>query len=1553
MKLRKLILAAIVCFSSIHVSAALSVKAQGGWLETCWMEFTGLSNSYSQYNAYVSSNGGSTWTAVDGPLVRSYGNYGRVDAVGLTPGTNYKLKVVPVNTSGSEVNADAVTSGTLVVKAHDRNGYAHQFSTDGTVGAYKNDGTLKANAQVLYITGANAKTVTMEIPSSSSKTATYTGLQTIINAYAKAYTSGWLKKPLAIRLIGTLTAAQMDALGSSAEGIQIKPAKAYGRLDLTIEGIGMDAAFHGFGFLCRYAGYVEFRNFGIINCMDDCMSLDTENECIWAHNIDFFYGQAGSDADQKKGDGTFDLKGDSRYITLSYCHFFDSGKSSLCGMKDETGENFITYHHNWFDHSDSRHPRIRTMSVHVYNNYYDGVAKYGVGMTYGGSAFVESNYFRACKYPMMISMQGTDAQGAGTFSSENGGVIKAYNNYMTGHSGYIVCSSGYTANGKSTHATSFDAYEVGSRNTTVPSSVKAVQGGTTYTNFDTRAGEKCNVMSITPDAPADVPNIVKGQYGAGRCQKGNIVFEFSSDDDTNYSVIAGLKDITTNYPTMPIAPTVTIAGDDSAISGGQVEENPSQGGGSGSSEEGGEQGGSGGSGEQGGSGNVSDTDSDLQHGTYENYFTGSKNNNSFYTITGNYSNSKGTATVNGTTYTICLKMESSTNVTFTTDKKLTFYLMMGGAGQTIKLDGTTYTAGENGSITIADVAAGSHSITRAGSYFLFYINAYEVAAEEPEAPVLSSEAELSKITVNGVVIPEFDEEKLAYQFVLAAGTTTAPTVAAVAKDNNAQVQITQASSVTGQATIVVTAEDGTNTMTYTVQFSVSENEVSAGSLTWNFSDAGWAAGTAKDGLTPGSEISIDNSSKSIDGINFTKRLKLGGTISDTKNVSFAVTGPCDITVYGMSSKSGTARTLVIKSGSATGTTLQADFLSNDGSAIGSATYSYTGEAATIVIGSTADGYNLYGINVVYPEPEPEDPEVEGSVIFSMTAPTAPTTAVAANGNANITATYVNGSAAVFNGKSSEAVMIGDGLVKLGGSAKSYMTITLTNDMIKAGDVISVTSNVADHNMFRIGISGVGTDSVTFPYTVKAGDRWENSQVLTFAKTRVTGYASQISSVVITRGEVTPPTPEPTYYTITWKNGDAVLATDQVEEGQTPSYTGETPVKAATAEYTYSFVGWTPTIVNATVDATYMAQFSQTANKYTLTWDVDGVTTSSSVEFGTNIVAPSSPSKLGYTFAGWSPAVAATMPAENVTYTATWTCNISGTIYSADNKAGVAGDLDAFHTKRATYPNAVMIIPSALASSIAADEENIILDYAVGTHGGHYYECQKFVLVDLKNWKDGGATYASQTDFYSPVDFVALDGSYSRPFNANGYNSACVPFDINIGDFERNELLAYSSYDENASTVYFTYQNSVNAGIAIIIYPSVTNANWVKTFNNTVIKGSPVEGTSFKGVFAATTGYKSTYYSVSSSTGNFSYLKNYLYAFRACFRLEGDRTNQSAAPEHLSIRVIDEEGIETNLDEIEIDGANTNQPTYSIDGKMVGEISAPGLYIVNGKIVYKH
>ena len=77
--------------------------------------------------------------------------------------------------------------------------------------------------------------------------------------------------------------------------------------------------------------------------------------------------------------------------------------------------------------------------------------------------------------------------------------------------------------------------------------------------------------------------------------------------------------------------------------------------------------------------------------------------------------------------------------------------------------------------------------------------------------------------------------------------------------------------------------------------------------------------------------------------------------------------------------------------------------------------------------------------------------------------------------------------------------------------------------------------------------------------------------------------------------------EPTMATITWKNGDDVIKTEQVEYGKVPVYSGETPTKAATAQYTYTFKGWDPEVVAVTGDATYTATYTETVNKYKITW----------------------------------------------------------------------------------------------------------------------------------------------------------------------------------------------------------------------------------------------------------------------------------------------------------------------------------------------------------------
>ena len=64
------------------------------------------------------------------------------------------------------------------------------------------------------------------------------------------------------------------------------------------------------------------------------------------------------------------------------------------------------------------------------------------------------------------------------------------------------------------------------------------------------------------------------------------------------------------------------------------------------------------------------------------------------------------------------------------------------------------------------------------------------------------------------------------------------------------------------------------------------------------------------------------------------------------------------------------------------------------------------------------------------------------------------------------------------------------------------------------------------------------------------------------------------------------------YTINWVNwDDTVLGTTTVTEGETPAYTGETPIRQADIQYTYTFSGWTPAVGPAMADETYKAVFT--------------------------------------------------------------------------------------------------------------------------------------------------------------------------------------------------------------------------------------------------------------------------------------------------------------------------------------------------------------------------
>lgn len=663
------IMLAIGCMNAEVVNVTLTK----GWIETAMLQWQAVEGA-TRYAVEYSGEG--TQGVSDDQLVRYYDGYVRADIPGLKAGS-YSLTVRAYNEEGTEVAASAPQS--VSVTAVKREGYAF---TEGIVpGAYNLDGTPKTGARIIYVTANSANSVTCDV-STGKTTDTYTGLANILAAYGK----GKDKTPLIIRVIGTVKASDIEGLkDGNYINFEGKNATDATLGNITLEGIGDDATLYGYGICFKRTYGIEVRNLAIMLFGDDAISMDTDNYHNYIHNCDFFYGKPGPDADQVKGDGSIDMKYRSTRTTIAYNHFFDSGKVMGCGgaTKEETNL-LITFHHNWFDHCDSRCPRLNHTTAHIYNNYYDGVSTYGIGCTEVSNAFIEANHFRNVQRPMMIAGQGTDYIYAsdpskGTFSGQPGGMSKAYDNKVEGT---VQIKLSYQTDDPQ----EFDAWLVEHRNDQVPETVTAKKGGHVYDNFDTAS----DMYESTPDAPDEVKPIVTAL--AGRMEGGDLKWTFNNSvDDTSHDINNELKDAITAYTTS----LVKVQADAEPQGGG----------------EGGDTG--------GGDEPVIGTT------TAGGYIVDLINDaNSGFTIVGQTSNSKGTVTVDGVTYNTCVKMGSSSSVTFSINEpmQLTLYFAAS-AGKRLKInDMPELTIPDNNIVTTILPEAGQYTIKRTnGESYLYYI----------------------------------------------------------------------------------------------------------------------------------------------------------------------------------------------------------------------------------------------------------------------------------------------------------------------------------------------------------------------------------------------------------------------------------------------------------------------------------------------------------------------------------------------------------------------------------------------------------------------------------------------------------------------------------------------------------------------------------------------------------------------------------------------------------------------------------------------------------------
>ena len=159
----------------------------------------------------------------------------------------------------------------------------------------------------------------------------------------------------------------------------------------------------------------------------------------------------------------------------------------------------------------------------------------------------------------------------------------------------------------------------------------------------------------------------------------------------------------------------------------------------------------------------------------------------------------------------------------------------------------------------------------------------------------------------------------------------------------------------------------------------------------------------------------------------------------------------------------------------------------------------------------------------------------------------------------------------------------------------------------------------------------------------------------FAGWKLNGEGEAMMEVTITQGST-----GALAYTATWQvneytitfNSNGGSAIDPI----TQDYGSAVTPPAAPTKSGYDFTGWEPA-VPATMPAENITCVAQwTINQYTITFNTAGGSVIAPItqDYATAVVAPANPTREGYTFAGWDKDIPTTIPAENVTITATWT-----------------------------------------------------------------------------------------------------------------------------------------------------------------------------------------------------------------------------------------------------------------------------------------------------------
>ncbi|WP_456238817.1 pectate lyase family protein [Saccharobesus litoralis] len=209
--------------------------------------------------------------------------------------------------------------------------------------------------------------------------------------------------PIIIHVEGTINHGNTskvsgDSCNTAADKIEIKEVS-----NISIIGVGNGALFDQLGIHLRAASNIIIQNVHVRNVKKsgspisnggDAIGMESDVFNVWVDHATL----EASGGESAGYDALFDMKANTKYVTLSYSILRNSGRGGLVGSSDSDDSNGpVTFHHNLYQNIDSRTPLLRHATAHAYNNHYVSINESGMNPRIGGEMRAENNYFEDSK----------------------------------------------------------------------------------------------------------------------------------------------------------------------------------------------------------------------------------------------------------------------------------------------------------------------------------------------------------------------------------------------------------------------------------------------------------------------------------------------------------------------------------------------------------------------------------------------------------------------------------------------------------------------------------------------------------------------------------------------------------------------------------------------------------------------------------------------------------------------------------------------------------------------------------------------------------------------------------------------------------------------------------------------------------------------------------------------------------------------------------------------------------------------------------------------------